>query len=634
MASGIGRDNLKNLCECPVCFEPYNDPRLLTCGHQFCEGCLKDVIKQQPHAKIPCPVCREVTAPKLGDVTSLPRSTLHQYMQELIFQQPKQEALGQTCTKCNTEKPTRHCPDCKADLAYLCDRCFGIHQKVPRFASHKTVPFDPMLVCSVHSHKMVECYCHDCNQVACDDCLFEIHGEHNIENLKDVAERSRHTLREYISKHEDQVIDQEIIGKLRNSMQQLEASKTTFKGKVDRVKQAWKTLESKLDKTMETMNSTVDNEVNKVSNFQMKLTEIAASQDKMLSLADSLLGDAADTQVITGSKNLPDTNCDLSEAIVKTPIIGSQFDKMADDINAMHRSADVKFMKTVLPVKKGGRKKASLEMNLKHIKTIQCKHAVFALRFDPNSKKILTRARDSHELVMAYSTDGATVKMLGKDGPPTPYQDNFFREIDTDTKRDLHLLPCVNGTLLRIEASGKVKDAPELGSNLFGVAYLKEKDLYVVSDSAGSESKVMLVSPETLKVTQTLGNRGTFTDPRNICVGNINGSPTIVIIDKVKNTIDLYSLSGQLLRTFGPSIPGHEPLKGPRGAAVDAAGRILICDYVVARVIRVWGDSSGEHWECLLGKEEFDHQPWCLDIDNVNRLVAVKGENKIQLYKY
>ena len=84
MASKMSSDSLKNLCECPVCFEPYKDPRLLKCGHQFCQNCLKDIANHNPRGNIRCPVCREVTKPQHGDVTTLPRSTLHQYMQELV----------------------------------------------------------------------------------------------------------------------------------------------------------------------------------------------------------------------------------------------------------------------------------------------------------------------------------------------------------------------------------------------------------------------------------------------------------------------------------------------------------------------------------------------------------------------
>ena len=137
MASNVTADDLKSLCECPVCVEPFKSPRLLKCGHQFCEKCLTGIIEKQVKKEIPCPTCRQVTVPDKGEVTNLPRSTLHQYMQELIYLLPRDDELGKTCTKCGENEPVRHCPDCKPSLSFMCEGCFNKHQKVPRLADHK-----------------------------------------------------------------------------------------------------------------------------------------------------------------------------------------------------------------------------------------------------------------------------------------------------------------------------------------------------------------------------------------------------------------------------------------------------------------------------------------------------------------
>ena len=246
MAGKMSSESLKNLCECPVCFEPYKDPRLLKCGHQFCENCLKDVANHTPQGHIPCPVCREVTKPQHGDVTTLPRSTLHQYMQELIFRQPTEEALGQKCTKCKVNKPTRHCPDCRDDLAYLCDKCFAVHQQVARFANHSTVQFDPLLVCCQHPNKMVENFCYQCNEVACLDCLFENHADHKTVPLKKAAEDSRKVLKTYLLQNESRLIDTGILDNLKHTLVRLEDDNNTLKDKVMTIKSACKKLEVKV----------------------------------------------------------------------------------------------------------------------------------------------------------------------------------------------------------------------------------------------------------------------------------------------------------------------------------------------------------------------------------------------------
>ena len=41
--------------ECSVCFEEYLNPRVLLCGHTFCEGC---ILKVKKSTSIKCPECR------------------------------------------------------------------------------------------------------------------------------------------------------------------------------------------------------------------------------------------------------------------------------------------------------------------------------------------------------------------------------------------------------------------------------------------------------------------------------------------------------------------------------------------------------------------------------------------------
>ena len=41
---------------CPICFNPIWPPKLLICGHVFCESCIKSNIIQNGHN---CPVCNQ-----------------------------------------------------------------------------------------------------------------------------------------------------------------------------------------------------------------------------------------------------------------------------------------------------------------------------------------------------------------------------------------------------------------------------------------------------------------------------------------------------------------------------------------------------------------------------------------------
>ena len=588
MASKMSSDSLKNLCECPVCFEPYKDPRLLKCEHQFCENCLKDVANHTPQGHIPCPVCREVTKPQLGDVTMLPRSTLHQYMQELIFRPATDEALGQKCTKCKVNKPTRHCPECTADLAYLCDKCFTVHQQVARFANHSTVQFDPLLVCCQHPNKMVENFCYQCNKVACLDCLFEIHADHKTVPLKKAAEDSRKVLKTYLLQNESRLIDTAILDELKEALVRLEGDNNTLKDKVKKVKTAWKKLEVKLDIIIQQADTGKEINVKILLGHQTKITEVATAQEKMLRLAESLLGDVSDPQGIMGSRDLPEPDIDITEIEVNIPAIGEQFDKIAADLETMASKVNIKSRQQVYKIRRGRQDK----WNLQEMANINTSTTVNGVCIDKNTKDIVIPViNNPTALVQIYNTKGELVKTVGQNSPPeaTAYD---YRQVIIDTKRDLYLLPCASGSLVRMDKDGRVRDTSKLGSNLCGVAYVPDHDLYVLSDINWLNSRVILVSPDTLTVVRSLE---TFS-PYSVCVGDINGSTTIVVSDYGNHTLYLYSVSGELMRTYSPDTHTLGRLCGPWGVSVDRSGRIVVCDHANYRVLRVWSDKDGDYW--------------------------------------
>ena len=43
--------------ECPVCLEYFQTPKILPCGHTYCDHCLKSIIKD---SELTCPECNQV----------------------------------------------------------------------------------------------------------------------------------------------------------------------------------------------------------------------------------------------------------------------------------------------------------------------------------------------------------------------------------------------------------------------------------------------------------------------------------------------------------------------------------------------------------------------------------------------
>ena len=194
------------------------------------------------------------------------------------------------------------------------------------------------------------------------------------------------------------------------------------------------------------------------------------------------------------------------------------------------------------------------------------------------------------------------------------------------------MLPDSAGPIVRAETDGNIRDTTPIGCNLSGVAYIANPDTYVLSDCGNST--VYLVSPETFTVILCLGDAETFASPHNVCVGDINGDTAIVVSDYTKSILHVYSPTGGLIRTYGPDTATQRTLGGPYVVSVDRSGRIVVCDQNNFRVLRVWSDKGGDHWECLLDKGQLGGAPRCVDIDNDNRRMAVSEGDTIKMHTY
>ena len=60
------------IIECAICFENFTVPKILQCGHTFCEKCLQELYNAsgQP-GYLTCPTCRTTTSVPANDIAGL-----------------------------------------------------------------------------------------------------------------------------------------------------------------------------------------------------------------------------------------------------------------------------------------------------------------------------------------------------------------------------------------------------------------------------------------------------------------------------------------------------------------------------------------------------------------------------------
>ncbi|XP_030848392.1 tripartite motif-containing protein 2-like [Strongylocentrotus purpuratus] len=177
----------KNL-ECPVCLRFFRDPKILTCSHTFCKGCLETLLGSC--RKLSCPMCREETSVPGGDMGRLQSNITVRSLVEDV------ETQGQS-----------NCYQEDTPLQKKWNKC----QKHPNYDE--------------------ECFCLDCNKYVCFKCgtLEHTMNAHNImeaeehetaqkNNIDELASKAGTKIRE-VDKYVTFVVDQR--KRVRNVQEQL-----------------------------------------------------------------------------------------------------------------------------------------------------------------------------------------------------------------------------------------------------------------------------------------------------------------------------------------------------------------------------------------------------------------------------
>ena len=202
--------------ECSICFEHYNDenkcPRLLSCGHSFCQICLERLLHGNT---IDCPKCRNPVA-VLSGVHDLSKNfALLDIVNETA---PKQHArnTGHTgtheCEACDEQHPaTFFCLDCKENM---CKTAAQIHKRSKLSRDHRVVTFkelkaNPQLasvsvLCPEHNDQF-RFFDENCGHVICRDCYALNHNGHKCVVVAEAASKYRQEMEALVTKASCQV---------------------------------------------------------------------------------------------------------------------------------------------------------------------------------------------------------------------------------------------------------------------------------------------------------------------------------------------------------------------------------------------------------------------------------------------
>ncbi|XP_075703138.1 nuclear factor 7, brain-like [Rhinoderma darwinii] len=189
MASADLRDELS----CSICLSVYTNPVTLSCGHNFCRGCIDRALNSQRGSRpYRCPDCRQI----FNNRPSLYRNVTLKSLAEHFRPGPMQQGeAGVTCSYC------LHCPvpavkSCVMCEASLCGEHLKVHSK-----SSEHVMIDPTnslenRKCSVHK-KILEYYCSKDEVCICVYC--RVDGDHNGHQVQSLEEATKEKKKKLIN---------------------------------------------------------------------------------------------------------------------------------------------------------------------------------------------------------------------------------------------------------------------------------------------------------------------------------------------------------------------------------------------------------------------------------------------------
>src|SRR6218665_2090177 len=207
------------LTECFLCNKDYSDPRLLSCMHTFCLGCLESSLGRNPPAGeiIHCPFCqKEVRIPGKGLIGLKKNFFIDRLVKikTITSSQVKDRVCyecfeGSVLPKYVVQLAGQYCLQCSQ---FLCKACSRIHKrnKLRKYHSLIAVGTNSMHVyellktnsgtvsCDKHFEEQLQMFCTDCQQFACATCLDEDHQQHTIRSIKRIADDYKNQLRQVI----------------------------------------------------------------------------------------------------------------------------------------------------------------------------------------------------------------------------------------------------------------------------------------------------------------------------------------------------------------------------------------------------------------------------------------------------
>ncbi|XP_071499008.1 tripartite motif-containing protein 2-like [Diadema antillarum] len=329
MASSVVRAEEidREFLQCALCIDRLQKPKVLTCQHTFCEGCLELWVAKNDN-QLSCPVCRKEYQLPANGVSALPDNFFVNSIIDFIGRKRQASANAQLCNGCENEA-SHYCQDCEEEL---CFDCAGAHRRLRVTKSHKLTTLDEYQasgmrvdcdfakqedkMCRSHRGNPLEFFCQSCDIPICRLCMLKDHhiGQHVHISFGEAAALRRESLGTLASRAKEKV------SVLRDAMMIFKETQRRLKLNRERIESQIKQRKQKMIEMIQLFEQEAAAELDEeFSSRNEKLEEAIQNQQRLLdktlsvcNVLENLHGEGDDAALLYINR---DTTWKLEESI-------------------------------------------------------------------------------------------------------------------------------------------------------------------------------------------------------------------------------------------------------------------------------------------------------------------------------
>ena len=209
---------------CKICYEPYRQPKTLSCMHVFCFDCLEkhqDAELERSYRymlysrAISCPICRKKTELPPGGVCRLQDSFLVSNLKEVITRK-KPEIELTMCEICSftsnsevDDKQKEAVSKCLECCKLLCFSCVRSHKNTNVTKGHSLydIGVEKDIECKTHEGELIRYYCEECEACICVLCTFQLHKDHVVTSFSEGIHKYQSSMELLVDQCKERITD-------------------------------------------------------------------------------------------------------------------------------------------------------------------------------------------------------------------------------------------------------------------------------------------------------------------------------------------------------------------------------------------------------------------------------------------